>query len=62
MQPNYSQSRPYGKVTYSLNRRRQILDAMLADLYQRQENWIEQALAVSDLSQARAVIEHIKSL
>jgi hypothetical protein len=62
MQFDYSQSRPYSTVTYSLNRRRQVVDAVLQELYAQHEQMIEQALAMSDLSQARAVIDHVRTL
>jgi hypothetical protein len=42
-----------------MNRKRQIIEAMLAELYEIQEEMIEAALEQSDLSDAKTVIDFI---
>lgn len=41
----------------STSRKRQIIDAVLKDMHELQMQMIEEALALSDLSQAKAVIK-----
>lgn len=55
MTPDY---RP--KTYYSMNRKRQIIDAMIEELHAQHELMIEQALAQSNMQQARDVIKYIK--
>lgn len=50
------------KPYYTMNRKRQIIDAQLNELHQMQLDMIDQAVDYSDLQQARDVIEYIKSL
>jgi len=45
-----------------MNRKRQIIDAMVNDLHEQYFDMIEQALAYSDMRQAREVIEYIRQL
>ena len=42
-----------------MNRKRQIIEAMLAELYEMHEEMIEAALEQSDLSDAKTVIDFI---
>lgn len=55
MTPDY---RP--KTYYSMNRKRQVIDAMLEELHAQHEQMIEQALAQSNMQQARDVIKWIQ--
>jgi hypothetical protein len=59
MTPDYS-PRYYKSV--SLNRKRQIVDAMLEDLHEQYFAMIERALEHSDMQQARDVIEYVQAL
>jgi len=43
-----------------MNRKRQVIDAMLEELYAQHEQMIEQALAQSNMQQARDVIKWIQ--
>ena len=45
-----------------MNRKRQIIDAMVNDLHEQYFDMIEQALAHSDQQQARDVIDYIRQL
>ena len=56
---NYA-PRPYYRV--SMNRKRQIIDAMVNDLHEQYFDMIDQAVALSDLRDARELIEYIKNL
>lgn len=58
MTPDYS-PKSYYRVG-SMNRKRQIIDAMLEDLHAQHELMIEQALAQSNMQQAQEVINWIK--
>lgn len=57
MHPDYS-PKSYYRVT--MNRKRQIIDAMLEDLHAQHEDMLEQALQYSDMQEARDVIAWIK--
>ena len=61
MNPNYSNSR-YGTIKYSLNRKRQIIDAQLNELHAIHLDMIDQAVEASDLAQANEIINYIRSL
>jgi hypothetical protein len=56
---NYA-PRPYYRV--SMNRKRQIIDQQLDELHTIQLDMIDQAVALSDLRDARELIEYIKNL
>ena len=56
---NYA-PRPYYRV--SMNRKRQIIDAMVNDLHEQYFDMIEQAVEYSDLRQAKEVIDYIRQL
>jgi hypothetical protein len=45
-----------------MNRKRQIIDQQLDELHNLQLAMIDQAVELSDLSQAREVIDYIRSL
>ena len=59
MTPDYS-ARYYQSV--SMNRQRQIIDAVLEDLQQQYFDMVEQALAQSNMQQSQEVIDYIRSL
>lgn len=59
MTPDYS-ARYYQSV--SMNRKRQIIDAVLEDLQQQYFDMVEQALAQSNMQQSQEVIDYIRSL
>jgi len=59
MTPDYS-ARYYRSV--SMNRKRQIIDQQLDELHNIQLAMIDAAVELSDLSQAREVIDYIRSL
>jgi hypothetical protein len=59
MIPDYS-ARYYQSV--SMNRKRQIIDAVLEDLQQQYFDMVEQALAQSNMQQSQEVIDYIRSL
>lgn len=59
MTPDYS-ARYYRSV--SMNRKRQIIDQQLDELHNLQLAMIDAAVESSDLSQAREVIDYIRSL
>lgn len=46
----------------SLNRKRQVIDRMLAELHEAQLAMIDQAVEYSDLTQAKELIDHVRSL
>lgn len=56
---NYA-PKPYYRV--SMNRKRQIIDAQLDELHTMQLDMIDAAVELSDLSQAREIIDYIKQL
>ena len=56
---NYA-PRPYYRV--SMNRKRQIIDQQLDELHTIQLAMIDEAVTLSDMRQAKEVIEYIKSL
>ncbi len=56
---NYA-PKPYYRV--SMNRKRQIIDAMVNDLHNQQLDMIDAAVEYSDMRQAREVIEYIRQL
>jgi len=59
MVPDYS-ARYYRSV--SMNRKRQIIDCQLDELHNLQLAMIDQAVKLSDLSQANEIINYIRSL
>jgi hypothetical protein len=59
MTPDYS-ARYYRSV--SMNRKRQIIDQQLDELHNLQLAMIDQAVELSDLSQANEIINYIRSL
>lgn len=61
---DYSRQFPgYQKVSFqSANRKRQIIETMLAELHEMQAEMIEQALEYSDLEEAKILINHIRGL
>ena len=59
MTPDYS-ARYYRPV--SMNRKRQIIDQQLDELHNLQLAMIDQAVELSDLSQANEIINYIRSL
>ena len=59
MTPDYS-ARYYQSV--SMNRKRQIIDAVLENLQQQYFDMVEQALAQSNMQQSQEVIDYIRSL
>ena len=61
---DYSRQFPgYQKVGFqSANRKRQIINAMLAELHEMHAEMIEQALEYSDLEEAKTLINHIRGL
>ena len=59
MEPNYGRQFP---GYHSLNRKRQIINAMLAELHEMHAEMIEQALEYSDLEEAKTLINHIRGL
>lgn len=57
---NYNQPhRPYSRITYKVNNR-VIIDKLLDDLHTIQLDYIDEAVDMSDLSDAKAVIQYIK--
>lgn len=56
---NYA-PRPYYRV--SMNRKRQIIDATLDELHNQQLDMIDAAVDLSDMRQAREVIDYIRQL
>jgi hypothetical protein len=61
--PNYSQHQY--TVRYTLNRKRQIreaIDDLLTELHQAQLDMIDQAVDHNDLRQARELIDYIRGL
>ena len=56
---NYA-PKPYYRV--SMNRKRQIIDAQLDELHTMQLDMIDAAVELSDLSQAREIIDYIRQL
>ena len=49
------------KPYYSFNRKRQIIDRQLNELHTMQLDMIDQAVALSDLREAKEIIEWIRS-
>jgi hypothetical protein len=45
-----------------MNRKRQVIDAVLEDLQEQYFSMIEQALAQSNMQQSQEVIDYIRSL
>lgn len=60
MTPDYS-PRYYQYNGQSLNRKRHIVDAMLAELHEQYFDMIERALEHSDMRDAREVIKYVQS-
>ena len=59
MTPDYS-DRYYRSA--SMNRKRQVIDAVLEDLHEQYFSMVEQALAQSNMQQSQEVIDYIRSL
>lgn len=59
---NYAPRPYYRNVHTSLNRKRQIIDAQLDELHTIQLDMIDQAVELSDLEQARNLIDYIRQL
>jgi hypothetical protein len=57
--PNYQNSIRWSQP-YPSSRKRQIIDAMMDDLHGQMLDFIDQAVDVSDLSEAKTVIEYIR--
>ena len=61
--PHYYQNEKYTVMGRpSLNRKRQIINQTLAEVHTMQLDMIDQAVEFSDLSKAKEVINHIRSL
>ena len=56
---NYA-PKPYYRV--SMNRKRQVIDAMVDELHTIQLDMIDEAVKYSDLAQAREIIDYIRQL
>jgi glutathionylspermidine synthase len=56
---NYA-PKPYYRVT--MNRKRQIIDAMVDELHTIQLDMIDDAVKYSDLAQAKEIIDYIRQL
>lgn len=55
----------HGTYTYrigSINRKRQIIDAMMDSLHTQQMEYIDAAVEASDMAEAKTVIAHIMEL
>ena len=50
------------KPYYTMNRKRQIIDAMVDELHTIQLDMIDQAVEYSDLAKANEIIDYIKNL
>ena len=61
MQPDYSDGY-YRGTSYTWNRKRQIIDAMLEELHEQHAQMIEDAMAYSDMEEARRVIDYVRGL
>ena len=60
---DYHNSRySYNNVRYSFNRKRQIINQSLNELHNMQLDMIDQALELSDLRDAKEVINYVKEL
>lgn len=59
--PDYRPKTGYRNQVYSLSRKRQIIDATLNELHDMQLDMIDQAVELSDLAQAREVIDYIRT-
>lgn len=55
----YNNQQPYQRITYRVNNR-VVIDELLNELHTMQLDFIDEALEQSDLSDAKAVIDHIK--
>jgi hypothetical protein len=58
---NYS-NQYYKSARYSLNRKRQIIDAIVNNLHNTQMEMIDEAVDRSDLREAKDVIDYIRAL
>ncbi len=56
---NYA-PKPYYRV--SMNRKRQVIDAMVDELHTIQLDMIDEAVKYSDLAQAKEIIDYIRQL
>lgn len=56
---NYA-PKPYYRV--SMNRKRQVIDAMVDELHTIQLDMIDEAVKYSDLAQAKEIINYIRQL
>jgi len=64
MNPNYSNS-SYGPIKYSLNRKRQIINAHLEELHAMHMSMIEAAVQIKEhegFPEAAQVINHVRGL
>jgi hypothetical protein len=52
----------YKSARYSLNRKRQIIDAIVNNLHNTQMEMIDEAVDRSDLREAKEVIDYIRAL
>ena len=52
----------YRGTNYTWNRKRQIIDAMLEELHEQHAQMIEDAMAYSDMEEARRVIDYVRGL
>lgn len=61
---HYGVSQQYASAVYrvSLNRKRKVINQTLDQLHEMQLDMIDQAVALSDLAQAKQAIDHIRSL
>ena len=60
MNYNQNHNQPYRRITYKVNNR-VVIDQLLNELHNMQLDYIDEALEKSDLSDAKTVIEYIKS-
>lgn len=56
---NGSDPSQYRQRSYSISRKRQIIDAMMNDLHTQMLDFIDAAVDSSDLSDAKVLIQHI---
>lgn len=61
MNPDYS-PKYYKSSSYRLGRKRQIVNALLEELYELHFNYIEEALQQSDFAEAKQIINYIRGL
>ena len=59
---NYAPRPYYRNLHRSLNRKRQIIDTYIDELHTMQLDMIDSAVELSDLAQAREIIDYIRNL